>query len=250
MSQTSLSSYFPNRKRAAADELSSIRNKVLILDQPSDLIELLKSQSELCDDELKANTVDQTRVVKKLKFENLISSTQLDSNEASSPQLVKEKKMVLQSGPTQRTTRSSKRITSSKIKPVEASQPKIVQFVKMGNLSPKKKMMTTPKKEAAPISMFASKESLSNVERGMKTPTKQITPSNSFMDRLNCVSKNLTSEDIKNKISKNSRLDELKEALLKVKEAERKLQKSTENTKNLPGVSLKQFKTIELEVLR
>lgn len=235
MSQTSLSSYFHNRKRAAAEELSSIRNKVLILDQPSELIDLLKSsQSELCDEQLKA-TSDQTRVVKKLKFEN---SKQLDNNEA-------EKKLVLPTGgaptsvPTQRTTRSSKRI-SCKSKPVEASQPKIVQFVKMGNLSPKKRM-TTPKKDAP--AMFASKESISNVERGMKTPTKQITPSNSFMDRLNCVSKNLSSDEIKSKISKSSRLDDLKEALLKVKEAERLLQKSK-------AVTLKQFKTIEVEVLR
>lgn len=238
MSQTSLSSFFHNRKRAAAEELSSIRNKVLILDQPSELIDLLKSsQSELCDEQLKATSVDQTRVVKKLKFEN---SKQLDNNEASQPVL--EKKLVLPAGgaPTQRTTRSSKRIISSKSKPVETSQPKIVQFVKMGNLSPKKRM-TTPKKDAP--AMFASKESLSNVERGMKTPTKQITPSNSFMDRLNCVSKNLSSDEIKSKISKSSRLDELKEALLKVKEAERLLQKST-------AVTLKQFKTIEVEVLR
>lgn len=240
MSQTSLSSYFHNRKRAAAEELSSIRNKVLILDQPADEIDLLKSGFELYDEQLKATSVDQTRIVKKLKFEN---STQLDSNEASEP--VKQKKLVLPSGgtPTQRTTRSSKRVISSKSKPVEASQPKIVQFVKMGNLSPKKKM-TTPKKDA-PVAMFASKESLSNVERGMKTPTKQITPSNSFMDRLNCVRKNLSSDEIKNKITKNSRLDELKEALSRVKDAEKK-QKSSE----FKGVSLKQFKTIELEVLR
>lgn len=243
MSQTHLSSYFHNRKRAAADELSSIRNKVLILDQPIDEIDLLKSGSELYDEQLKATSVDQTRIVKKLKFENLIS-TQLDNNEAS--EQVKQKKLVLQSGGTptiQRTTRSSKRINSSKIKPVEASQPKIVQFVKMGNLSPKKKM-TTPKKDA-PVAMFASKESLSNVERGMKTPTKQITPSNSFMDRLNCVRKNLSSDEIKNKITKSSRLDELKEALSRVKDAETK-QKTAENKR----VSLKQFKTIELEVLR
>lgn len=243
MSQTSLSSYFHNRKRAAAEELSSIRNKVLILDQPTDAIDLLKSVSELCDEKLKATIVDQTSVVKKLKFENLLS-TQLDNNEASEP--VKPKKLVLPAGgtPTQRTTRSAKRVISSKIKPVEASQPKIVQFVKMGNLSPKKKM-TTPKKDAPVVTLFASKESLSNVERGMKTPTKQITPSNSFMDRLNCVRKNLSSDEIKNKITKSSRLDELKEALTRVKDAEGKL-KSTQKK----AVALKQFKTIELEVLR
>lgn len=68
MSQTHLSSYFHNRKRAAADELSSIRNKVLILDQPIDEIDLLKSGSELYDEQLKATSVDQTRIVKKLKF--------------------------------------------------------------------------------------------------------------------------------------------------------------------------------------
>lgn len=154
-------------------------------------------------------------------------------------------------------------------------QQKLVQFIKKGTLSPRKKPVEvpTPKSrqkvnESTPsgtiINAFNSQNNAKNVERGFKTPTKQIIKgSNTPLKQgelKSMVKKELTFEEVKTKVSRSAKLQELKASLARIqvlektrKEQEERNRKLKENmqspSKKTPVLQLKEFDKIELEVL-
>lgn len=152
-------------------------------------------------------------------------------------------------------------------------QQKLVQFIKKGTLSPRKKMTATPKtrqkvNESTPtatiITAFASKNNAKNVERGLKTPTKQIikgtTPLKTGGEIKSMVRKELSFDEVKTKVSRSAKLQELKASLARIQELEKTRKAQEENNRKLkenmqspskktPVVQLKEFDKIELEIM-
>ncbi|XP_019557937.3 DNA replication factor Cdt1 isoform X2 [Aedes albopictus] len=173
-----------------------------------------------------------------------------------------------------RATRSIKRIGAEKSKQT-LEQPKLVQFLKLGNLSPKKKMKqypsspakactAAPEQAALPANAeFSAKNNTTNVERGgMKTPTKQGLPPAVNRGRQaapSAVSK-LTLEEARSKLSKSSRLAELTTSLNKLQNGFDKLDRlekvrQEDNWKapvppspTTAARNLKEFERLEVEV--
>ncbi|XP_055920625.1 DNA replication factor Cdt1 [Eupeodes corollae] len=187
---------------------------------------------------------------------------------------------TLKNAITTRSGRTIKRIgvngadTMAKISKVEASlkQQKLVKFVKKGNMSPRKKAPTPQKQNQdettsiqaeQPSSTWTAKTNITNIERGMKTPVKQIIQDTHRKDPTqlkSMVKKELNFDEVKTKVSRHEKLHELKESLKRIQELEktRKAQeernrrlreRGPSTSKNPNQITLKEFKTIELEVL-
>lgn len=159
---------------------------------------------------------------------------------------------------------------------VEQKQ-KLVQFIKKGSLSPRKKITKTPKSnntkqkqnEQTPINnlitAFTAKNNANNVARGLKTPTKQIIKgSNTPLKQgeiKSMVKKELNFDEVKTKITRSAKLQELKASLARIQELEKTRKAQEERNRKLKEdihspakkapavVQLKEFDTIELEIL-
>lgn len=227
MAQTSVASYFNNRKRAAAsEELIASRNKVFLLDSQSNG----NNATKLIEQVSPVKVVETPRVVK--------SSTLTGKN------VKLEKRKII----TRRTTRKPAVDDSKK-------QEKIVNFFKMGMLSPRKHLTPTPIEPTRKPSMnlFSSLESLSNSERGMKTPTKGVAPVDLVVDSETTNKTEISIENVKKNLLRSKRLPELKASLKRIQDLDRKLLKTQEAQKTEDAVetkTLKEFKTIEVEILR
>lgn len=209
MSQPSVASFFSSRKRVAGDEI------------------LLGKNKRLADDgALAVSTTRSGRLIKR------IGSTDMDVPAAAKTSKIEEP-------------------------PVKLKQQKLVKFIKRGNLSPNKKMI--PQTVSSDFVAFAKKESATNVERGLSTPTKQIISSKLEKDQLNSmVRKELNFDEVKTKVTRSAKLQELKASLGRLQELEKVRKQQEERNSRLRSgespvkkstVTLKEFKTIELEVL-
>lgn len=165
-----------------------------------------------------------------------------------------------------RATRSIKRIGAVTVDEKTRGmldQPKLVKFLKMGMLSPKKKLQeaSSPVKRASatPTKLeFSTKPNSGNVERGMQTPTKQVV-ANPVRSGIPNVS-NLSMDEIKSKLSRSARLAELKTSLNKLQGGFDKLDRlekvRLEENRKAPvppspttaARNLKEFQTLEVEV--
>lgn len=245
MSQPTVAAYFNTRKRVAVDDLGGpTRNKVLVLEN--------SASSELNQD----NASDSPNRVVFANTKNFLSKNATPAAVASGTP--ESKKMVT------RTTRSLKRIgavaVDEKLKGM-LEQPKLVKFLKMGNLSPKKRLTSpakAPKTESPDKGQFCAKNNSANVERGLKTPTKQPVGHalKSPVPKIN----NMSLNEIKNKLSRSARLAELKTSLNKLQSGFDKLDRMEKarlsDTKKVavpPSPStaarnLKEFQKLEVEV--
>lgn len=269
MSQPSIASYFHSRKRAG-DEIFNAKNKVILVDPKGDNV-ILKPNKIICD------------VVDVLEHSN---------NQPLTPSSTKISKATSEGTPSngaKETSRGRKLPNPPNARParrclkrpadpaaVSGSQPKIVKFTLAGNLSPKKKAIARTKcdtdKSIASVTavLFGTKESFCNVDRGMKTPTKEEQVARLNVEKINMTRKNLTMEEIKSKVTKSSRLQDLKASMSKLQALEDSRQKilsGNKTVKNLKtdkhsfnaqqsdraakilGQCLKPFETIDLEVL-
>lgn len=191
---------------------------------------------------------------------------------------------ILKNAMTTRSGRTIKRIgqvnnsdISSKVSKIEASlkQQKLVKFVKKGNMSPRKNPPTPQKNHdqiqpiednttsIQPDQSASMKANITDAEHGMKTPVKQIIQDPNRKDPTqlkSMVKKELNFDEVKTKVSRHEKLHELKESLKRIQELEktRKIQEEKNRrlrergpsvSKNPNQVTLKEFKTIELEVL-
>lgn len=267
MSQPSIASYFHSRKRAG-DEIFNAKNKVILVDPKADNV--IPKPSKICD------------VVDVLNEEN---------DQPLTPSSTKLKKPTIEAALTngaQETSRGRK-IPNPNARParrclkrpaeaaaVSGSQPKIVKFTLAGNLSPKKKAIARTRCDSdqsvgsVTAVLFGTKESVCNVDRGMKTPTKEEQVARLNAEKINTARKNLTMDEIKSKVTKSSRLQDLKASMSKLQALEDSRQKiisGNKTVKNLKtdkhsfnaqqsdraakilGQCLKPFGTIDLEVL-
>lgn len=245
MSQPTVAAYFNTRKRVAADELSAAtRSKVLVLEHStsgagSEDGRELHSPSRV----VFANT-------KNFLSKN-VAADGIDSCSVGTP----ERKKIT------RATRSIKRIGAVKVGETKLEQSKLVRFLKMGNLSPKK-ACTAPQQANTPTKAeFSAKNNTGNVERGLHTPTKQQPPAvNPARAAVPSAVSKLTMEETKGKLSRSVRLAELKTSLNKLQggfDRLDRLEKTRQEDNWKPPVppspttaarNLKQFEKFEVEV--
>lgn len=257
MSSPSIASYFNVRKRAAADDIVNARNKVSRLDgsnASSTRAQALLERAILA----KNKSVDADTFGTK-------PSSPIANNAKIIESITPQAKPVSEKRTTRRTAKRSATTTTTDAANKEPlKQQKIVRFTLGGSLSPRKKATCSPAKAFQSIERNASTDNI-------VTPTKQpktddTTPSTSDTNKTNIVNKNLTNvkkelsfDEIKQKIGRSSRLDDLKSILHKRQQLEEQYQacinarnakqKANNSPAKLDGKSLKTFDTIELEVL-
>lgn len=257
MASPSIASYFNVRKRAAADDIVNARNKVSRLETTN-------------ESSLRAQALVERAILAKNKLVDAdtfgtgpITAT---VNNAKVVELAPAPaKPTIEKRTTRRTAKRTATATStSAANKEQLKQQKIVKFTLGGSLSPRKKSISSPGKAFQSIERNSSAETTT-------TPTKQpkideSKPSTSDTNKANIVNKNLTNvrkelsfEDIKSKIGRSSRLGDLKALLNKQQQLEEQYQacinkrnakqKANNSPAKLDGQSLKEFDTIELEVL-
>lgn len=237
MASPSVASYFNVRKRAAADDLISSRNKVVRLDSTP-------SGSDGVQVNIDRNILAKNRMVD-------ADSKQLINDVGVTAKVVELPQSTKRSTTTRRTTKRVKSDAKESL-----NQPKIVKFTLSGTLSPRKKAA------AEQAARFQS------IEKNLsKTPTKKSASSSGAQQAsqaavvnktLANAKKELSFEEIRSKVSKSAKLDELKAILSKRQQLEeqynacinkRTAKAKTDATQAREGHALKQFDTIELEVL-
>ncbi|KAL7737355.1 hypothetical protein ACLKA6_012966 [Drosophila palustris] len=242
MAQPSVAAFFSNRKRAAVDDATTIKTRRLAEPTEAAVPQNLalpggSSDQDVDIDALKGGI--RTRSGRTVKLIGVQPST--------ASQETKQKK------PTK----------------VEATikQPKLVQFIRKGTLSPRKQPPINAGDDAQAINehtpktniAFASKQNAVNVQRGMRTPTKQIIKDASPIKHADMAKRGLTFDEVKTKISRSAKMQELKAVLARKakleqerkaqEERNRRLREAGPSPSKAKTVQLKEFDTIELEVL-
>lgn len=263
MASPSIASYFNVRKRAATDDIVNARNKVSRLDGgTSDSIGRAQS------------LVDRAILTKnKLVDADTFGSTTAKIAETVAPVQAAREKRTVRRG-TKRAASSAQPSVCTNFAATTApapketlKQPKIVKFTLGGSLSPRK-----PSTSSSP-----AKAAFQSIQRNA-TPTKQPKIGNDDTDAgssgksssdaikasilsksVTNAKKELTFDEIKEKIGRSSRLDDLKAMLNKRQQLDERYQacinkrlakqKANNSPAKLDGQGLKAFDTIELEVL-
>lgn len=242
MASPSIAAYFNVRKRAAADDISNNKNKIIRLED-NDSISMSGSHEKHVW--IKNKIGDDTKDQCIIKSPNLSATSNAAKPKDSDKRIHRR---VLK-----------RNLESDKEKSL---QPKIVKFTLGGALSPKKKnadaktifqskatnsaeSSPTPKSDQAPVSQAK--------------PTASVSKTIVLNNLISNAKKDQTYEEIKSKVARSSRLQELKAMLKNRQQLEEQLQACVQkrNGKLQPaqasattdGVGLKKFDTIELEVL-
>lgn len=251
MSQPSVTAFFQTRKRGAIDDLRG-KSKVLVLENERTIQSEVNKPGEV--DKLITLSVDgktspklvfkanQSRTLEKLNS-SVVRNIQFDSSKSSPSS--KTPKMNTRA----RTTRTRKFSTEEGQTDIRDSFLKInnnetissretvtVPFEKRGLLSPKKNL--TPTKKQVQTNQPAA---------GSTTPNKTT----NLMDKL--AQKDLSFGEIKNRITKSSRLAELKARIDEFKQTDKKLvnflkERDDEKDDQVKPPKIKKFEKIELEV--
>lgn len=269
MSQPSIASYFHSRKRAG-DDVFNAKNKLMLLDPKVDNV--IPKPNKICDvvDVLNADHSNEQPLTP--------STSKLSKPNTEGTPFNGEKQTSKGRKTPNPNARPARRCLKrpAETAALSGSQPKIVKFTLAGNLSPKKKAIGRTRcdsdKSVASVTavLFGTKESICNVDRGMKTPTKEEQVARLNVEKVNTARKNLTMDEIKSKVTKSSRLQDLKASMGKLQALEESRQRiisGNKTVKNLKtdkhsfnaqqsdraakilGQSLKPFETIDLEVL-
>ncbi|XP_053686735.1 DNA replication factor Cdt1 [Sabethes cyaneus] len=258
MSQPTVAAYFNARKRAATDEIgaSAARNKVLVLEQTS-----IRSS-----DNPEQQSLDTSNRVVFANTKNFLSKNAPATAETDQIGDASECKRITRAT---RTIRRIGAVTVNEKTREMLEHPKLVNFFKKGTLSPRKKMIqkdASPakamvlSKSSSPVNgEFSAKSNASNIEKGMTTPTKQVEKNEA--NPIKPAVANLTLGEIKSKINRSARLEQLKASLNKMQSGFDKLDnmasKRTDTSNRKPTVppspgtaarNLKQFQTLEVEV--
>lgn len=240
MASPSVASYFNVRKRAAADDIINARNKVVRLDtDPSG------GNSGGAQVNIDRNILAKNRLVDAdLKV--------LNSDVGISAKPVVERPQTTATKRTASTRRTTKRMKSDAKESL--NQPKIVRFTLGGTLSPRK---NAPAEQSSPFQSIEKNQST----KKSASPNDGAQESGSVAvvnKTLANAKKDLSYEEIKSKVNRSAKLDDLKAILSKRQQLEeqynacinkRTAKAKTNATQAREGQSLKQFDTIELEVL-
>ncbi|KAH8370537.1 hypothetical protein KR093_003987 [Drosophila rubida] len=243
MAQPSVAAFFSNRKRAAVDDATTIKTR------------RLAETSEIAPQQL---TLPGAATEQDVDIDALKGGVRTRSGRTV-------KLIGVQPTPTSQDTKKKPVKVEANIK-----QPKLVQFIRKGTLSPRKQPPSsrddadkgqqslneqTPKVNIA----FASKQNADNVQRGMRTPTKQIIQDASPIKHTELAKRGLTFDEVKTKITRSAKMQELKAVLARKAKLEQERKAQEERNRRLreagpspakaKTVQLKEFDTIELEVL-
>lgn len=244
MASSSVASYFNVRKRAAADDIVNSRNKVVRLEADPSV-----------GDNSSVN-VDRNILAKNRLADG---NSEVINHEVGVAAKVVERTQATaskRSAPARRTTKRVKSDAKSL-----SNQPKIVKFTLGGTLSPRKKSAATVDEEQS--------VAFQSIEKNVtKTPTKKSTSANDVKQstsaavvnkQLTTARKELSFDEIKTKVTRSAKLAELKAILSRRQQLEEQynacINKRTTKAKEdalshvKEGQTLKQFDTIELEVL-
>uniref|UniRef100_A0A182MVA3 CDT1 Geminin-binding domain-containing protein n=1 Tax=Anopheles culicifacies TaxID=139723 RepID=A0A182MVA3_9DIPT len=274
MSQPTVASYFNTRKRAAHDALGGAgRNKVLVVENLTAHTIGNLTNSSLNSDHQKLRFVvanDNNFTLKNIEIAGKDNGGGANAN----PDPLEMGRRIT------RTSRAIKRIgpveLDEKTKALLSSaQPKLVSFIKKGNLSPQKrvhtaspskhpavpeKKMASPKKDdnggvaasvPAPVE-FSPRNSLNNVT---KAPTKATVTKKL---QLGKDKDSMSLADIRNKLLQHPRLPELKTQLNNIQSGldrmdrlrkERLEGKKPADSSVVSAKNLQQFSTIDVEVM-
>ena len=243
MSQPSVTAFFNSRKRPASDDIHN-KAKVLVLDRTRNTTEttITNEKSSHADDRpltpvdedasetgspklVRQSTADPrvSSVVRNIQFD-CPKTGKMTPKAASRLRVTRSRKFSIQEGQTD--------IRETFMKMNAEKETKVVPFEKLGALSPKKKCHTTPTKATAET-------------RDEQPAAGSVTPKKSIMDRL--AQKDMSLGEIKNKIIKSSRLEELKARIQKIRNCDEKLQQ-LEKTNETKKPQIKKFNLIELEL--
>lgn len=213
MSQPSVASYFSTRKRLACDDLKSTSaKKVLVLDSNSadSLPSSIHHPDPTKDSKLTCTTPELRQIV--MQSGNKINNTTM----AKKPKQTKIRK--LKEVPNQRDLQT----LLNNVTTIESNHT-IVQ-----DLTPKGDVNKEPIHRTPP-----------------STPIKRV----NAMDNVKPIARELSFNELKQKMSRSSRLAELKASISKFKQLDTKLQEVEKKTSKIEdSPNLKSFKTIELEV--
>lgn len=239
MASPSIASYFNVRKRAAADEIVNARNKILRLDS-------VESSNEA------QPTIDRNILAKNREVD---ADTKCFSGSNAKKITDAPQTTVAKTSERRTTKRIAKRSTRDSAKET-LNQPKIVKFTLGGTLSPRKKT------KGSPIFQTVDKNSIENPKTPIKLSQNQMPGKSNDSKNANVVSKllvntkkELSFDDIKSKVTRSAKLEELKAILNKHQQLNEQYKScinkrsSQSATNSGEGKGLKQFDTIELEVL-
>lgn len=238
MSQTSIASYFASRKRPAADDIGVVKaKKVLILDRS----ETSTLQKEVCNENTKGTTCDFIYSSKEVTLNNneaILKSTKLESTTDQEHKLPQRNKVVTKlnfDSPTTNTNMTIKRGGTPKSKP--------------------KNVIREISNQPSIQSVFQNLQSAKNTKNSQQTneKTPPTTPVKNALDNINTSKNNdLSLNEIRNKLTRSSRLAELKASIAKFSKSADKLKEIEKKTsalsKESAGPTLKTFEKIELEV--
>lgn len=244
MASPSIAAFFNVRKRAAADDLSNTRRKAIRLDDDGSNSDITASQKinaaqllkEKLGDAISASSINQPTI-----FANVPNAT---------------KAKVAERKTTRRVVKRN--VESDKEKSL---QPRIVKFTLAGTLSPKKKIADG--QNAFQLKPTNSRDNSPATNRAVPAPTNTVAAAPkpiSVSDALLGAKKDLSFDEIKSRVNRSSKLQELKDILARRKQLEDQLQACQQkrtgklrsdalNTPKPEGHALKKFDTIELEVL-
>lgn len=274
MSQSSVAAYFNKRKRAAVDELANVRSKTQRIDSPTpslidDNVANGKLITSAISDKLSNLISNNGCIVNGPKI--ITSSSSLNNNRTTNN--VDETKRP-PSTRLKQCLRSTKRPPSQDSSKSTSLQPKILKFT----IDEHKEKDATVAAAATTTELLSSNkaDALSNIDFGMKTPTKEQQIIVVESAKRISARKNLSLDDIKTKLNKSSKLQDLKASLSRLNKLEEARQKNVEKSgqlkthdtiatdvgsttssifnrtgraANILAKGLKEFKSIDLEVL-
>lgn len=239
MASPSVASYFNVRKRAAADDIINARNKVVRLDADSS-----SGGRDGAQVNIDRNILAKNRLVD-ADLKILTNDVGITAKVAERPQSTATAKRTTT---TRRTTKRVKTDAKDSL-----SQPKIVKFTLGGTLSPRKKAAAEESAAFQPIQTNSTK-----IPTNKAASAQQSSQAAVVNKTLANAKKELSFDEIKSKVTRSAKLEELKAILSKRQQLEeqynacinkRTAKAKTTATHTKEGQSLKQFDTIELEVL-
>ena len=274
MSQPSVTAYFNTRKRQATDDVRS-KAKVLLLDQEisksisnqipasinEDNSEQLAGTLAPIQEEKTMSTSPKIIIVpakepdddRTSRTNTAVRNIQFDSPKSSGQKTAKHsaRGRVMRSRKLSGHEEGQADIRESFQKITEDSDTKKVLFEKKGALSPRKKLPETPKKNDHSTKDDHFTENDQSTENTRNASTDQslvncVTPKKaSTMDRL--AKQELSLNDIRNKVTKSSKLTELKASLARFKNCEQRLGQGHKQNNKKPQIQ--KFEKIQLEIL-
>lgn len=251
MASPSVAAFFGSRKRTAVDDLSSTKNKIIRLDGAN---HNNAAGNDGSDEAISA--IDHQALLKaKLGNDACINKPTIFSNVTGSTKTKPIEKRAS-------TRRTVKRNADSE----NPSQPKIVKFTLAGTLSPRKKHADIKNafnlKQTNPTENSTAPTAVEPQTSGAQALSS---PARSKVEAVgnavgSAAKRDLSFDQIKTKVNRSSKLEELKAILKNRAQLEQQLQACVQKrsgkligqtpAKAQPeGTSLKKFDTIELEVL-